>query len=163
VIWYFIEPLVPLTGPEYLGSDTLKMNERLIEDPYQGNAPLAMEIELTIFGLSPRAFTIKQSSTQNVYHTHISIYIHNLAIIEGMSCEDCAPGYQRVASARFLLGECRATPRCDCNGHSNDCDQFGRCLNCQHNTQGEPYSNAVDISAFRAFPKQQCLSATMHE
>ncbi|CAH1774180.1 unnamed protein product, partial [Owenia fusiformis] len=51
----------------------------------------------------------------------------------GLSCEECAKGFRRVQTGRFL-GECVA---CNCNGHSNDCDEAtGVCKDCQHNTEG---------------------------
>ncbi|XP_075744877.1 terribly reduced optic lobes isoform X18 [Rhipicephalus microplus] len=55
----------------------------------------------------------------------------------GNSCENCAPGYIRRRSGPYL-GECvQGVLPCNCNGHSNSCDQqTGRCLNCQHNTDG---------------------------
>ncbi|CAD5212708.1 unnamed protein product [Bursaphelenchus okinawaensis] len=52
----------------------------------------------------------------------------------GPSCEDCAPGYSRVQGGPYL-GLCQ---KCDCNGHASQCDsQYGTCLNCQHNTEGD--------------------------
>ncbi|XP_065291468.1 basement membrane-specific heparan sulfate proteoglycan core protein isoform X23 [Dermacentor albipictus] len=55
----------------------------------------------------------------------------------GNSCENCGPGYIRRRSGPYL-GECvQGVLPCNCNGHSNSCDQqTGRCLNCQHNTDG---------------------------
>ncbi|XP_034337833.2 basement membrane-specific heparan sulfate proteoglycan core protein isoform X5 [Magallana gigas] len=51
----------------------------------------------------------------------------------GLSCQDCAPGYTRVQSGRYL-GICT---RCNCNGHSADCDPLtGACRFCDHNTEG---------------------------
>lgn len=63
----------------------------------------------------------------------------------GSSCEECDDGY-RMENGRCIRGGGPVPPptpippppsRCDCNRHSTQCDQFGRCLNCQHNTQGE--------------------------
>lgn len=52
----------------------------------------------------------------------------------GPSCEDCAPGYARVQGGPYL-GLCQ---KCECNGHASQCDaQYGTCLNCQHNTEGD--------------------------
>ncbi|XP_075540322.1 terribly reduced optic lobes isoform X26 [Dermacentor variabilis] len=55
----------------------------------------------------------------------------------GNSCENCGPGYIRRRSGPYL-GECvQGVLPCNCNAHSNSCDQqTGRCLNCQHNTDG---------------------------
>ncbi|XP_040361205.1 basement membrane-specific heparan sulfate proteoglycan core protein isoform X4 [Ixodes scapularis] len=55
----------------------------------------------------------------------------------GNSCENCAPGYIRRRTGSYL-GECtQGVLPCNCNGHSTSCDQqYGRCLNCQHNTDG---------------------------
>ncbi|XP_078729473.1 basement membrane-specific heparan sulfate proteoglycan core protein isoform X6 [Lampetra fluviatilis] len=51
----------------------------------------------------------------------------------GTSCQDCAFGFTR-SEVGLYLGMC---VRCDCQGHSNDCDaQSGLCLSCQHNTDG---------------------------
>ncbi|RUS87348.1 hypothetical protein EGW08_004890, partial [Elysia chlorotica] len=53
----------------------------------------------------------------------------------GLSCQQCAPGYLRVPDSNTALGRCE---RCNCNGHASSCDpQTGRCLDCQHNTEGE--------------------------
>uniref|UniRef100_A0A7E4VZA7 Basement membrane proteoglycan n=1 Tax=Panagrellus redivivus TaxID=6233 RepID=A0A7E4VZA7_PANRE len=52
----------------------------------------------------------------------------------GTSCEDCAPGYRRTGGGLYL-GLCE---RCECNGHATSCDtEYGHCLNCQHNTEGD--------------------------
>ncbi|KAK3104524.1 hypothetical protein FSP39_004009 [Pinctada imbricata] len=51
----------------------------------------------------------------------------------GLSCQDCAPGYRRVQQGSYL-GICT---RCNCNGHSSDCDPVtSECRFCQHNTEG---------------------------
>lgn len=53
---------------------------------------------------------------------------------QGLSCEECAPGYYRVSSGPHG-GYC--VP-CQCNGHSNTCDvNTGRCFNCKHSTTGD--------------------------
>lgn len=53
---------------------------------------------------------------------------------QGLSCEECAPGYYRSTAGPFG-GFC--VP-CQCNGHSDRCDPVsGVCLDCQHNTIGE--------------------------
>ncbi|XP_052760298.1 basement membrane-specific heparan sulfate proteoglycan core protein-like isoform X2 [Mya arenaria] len=53
----------------------------------------------------------------------------------GLSCERCADGYLRVSDGRDGLGRC---VRCNCNKHATSCDpESGRCLDCQHNTEGD--------------------------
>ncbi|XP_077565304.1 basement membrane-specific heparan sulfate proteoglycan core protein isoform X7 [Stigmatopora nigra] len=53
---------------------------------------------------------------------------------QGLSCQDCAPGYTRTGGGLYL-GHCEL---CECNGHSDSClPETGVCTNCQHNTQGE--------------------------
>uniref|UniRef100_A0A7M4EVN4 Laminin subunit alpha-1 n=1 Tax=Crocodylus porosus TaxID=8502 RepID=A0A7M4EVN4_CROPO len=50
----------------------------------------------------------------------------------GISCESCLPGYYRVDGILFG-GICQP---CECNGHANECDIYGVCFACQHNTTG---------------------------
>ncbi|XP_041129698.1 basement membrane-specific heparan sulfate proteoglycan core protein-like isoform X5 [Polyodon spathula] len=51
----------------------------------------------------------------------------------GLSCERCAADFERVSGSDFL-GFCAG---CNCNGHASTCDPVGgRCLSCQHNTEG---------------------------
>ncbi|XP_034151976.1 basement membrane-specific heparan sulfate proteoglycan core protein isoform X5 [Esox lucius] len=53
---------------------------------------------------------------------------------QGLSCQDCAPGYSRTGGGLYL-GHCEL---CECNGHSDSCHpESGICSNCLHNTQGE--------------------------
>lgn len=53
---------------------------------------------------------------------------------QGLSCQDCAPGYTRTGGGLYL-GHCEL---CDCNGHSDSCHpETGICTSCLHNTQGE--------------------------
>lgn len=53
---------------------------------------------------------------------------------QGLSCEECAPGYFRVSQGPYG-GYC--VP-CQCNGHSNTCDvDTGRCFDCDHSTTGD--------------------------
>uniref|UniRef100_A0A4W6FNJ1 Heparan sulfate proteoglycan 2 n=1 Tax=Lates calcarifer TaxID=8187 RepID=A0A4W6FNJ1_LATCA len=52
---------------------------------------------------------------------------------QGLSCQDCAPGYTRTGGGLYL-GHCEL---CECNGHSDSCHpETGVCTSCQHNTQG---------------------------
>ncbi|XP_062871277.1 basement membrane-specific heparan sulfate proteoglycan core protein isoform X2 [Trichomycterus rosablanca] len=53
---------------------------------------------------------------------------------QGLSCQDCAPGYSRTGEGLYL-GHCEL---CECNGHSDSCHpETGICTSCQHNTAGE--------------------------
>lgn len=53
---------------------------------------------------------------------------------QGLSCEDCAPGFSR-SNAGLYLGLCEP---CNCNGHSDECDpESGMCHNCRDNTEGD--------------------------
>ncbi|XP_017881365.1 laminin subunit alpha [Ceratina calcarata] len=53
---------------------------------------------------------------------------------QGLSCEECAPGYYRVESGPHG-GYC---VRCECNGHSDICDvDTGICLDCRNGTRGD--------------------------
>lgn len=53
---------------------------------------------------------------------------------QGLSCEDCAPGYKR-SDGGLYLGLCEP---CSCNGHSNECEpETGKCINCRDNTYGD--------------------------
>ncbi|XP_014002300.2 basement membrane-specific heparan sulfate proteoglycan core protein isoform X16 [Salmo salar] len=52
---------------------------------------------------------------------------------QGLSCQDCAPGYTRTGGGLYL-GHCEL---CECNGHSDSCHpETGICTSCLHNTQG---------------------------
>lgn len=54
---------------------------------------------------------------------------------QGLSCEDCAPGYTRSEHEGLYLGLCEP---CNCNGHSDECDpETGVCHNCRDNTEGD--------------------------
>ncbi|XP_071954463.1 laminin subunit alpha-like [Antedon mediterranea] len=49
---------------------------------------------------------------------------------EGLSCQDCSEGYYKLSSG--------ACVPCQCNNHAISCDPFdGRCLSCDHNTEGD--------------------------
>ncbi|KAI4896717.1 hypothetical protein NFI96_032885, partial [Prochilodus magdalenae] len=53
---------------------------------------------------------------------------------QGLSCQDCAPGYTRTGGGLYL-GHCEL---CECNGHSDSCHpETGVCTTCLHNTMGE--------------------------
>ncbi|VEN34345.1 unnamed protein product, partial [Callosobruchus maculatus] len=52
---------------------------------------------------------------------------------QGLSCEECAPGYYRVPGPHG--GYCIP---CECHGHATECDvNTGICMNCMHNTKGD--------------------------
>ncbi|NXD29929.1 PGBM protein, partial [Spelaeornis formosus] len=53
---------------------------------------------------------------------------------QGLSCQDCAPGYTRTGGGLYL-GHCEL---CECNGHSESCHpESGACSGCLHNTAGD--------------------------
>uniref|UniRef100_A0A7M4G0T5 Basement membrane-specific heparan sulfate proteoglycan core protein n=1 Tax=Crocodylus porosus TaxID=8502 RepID=A0A7M4G0T5_CROPO len=53
---------------------------------------------------------------------------------QGLSCQDCAPGYTRTGAGLYL-GHCEL---CECNGHSDSCHpETGACSSCLHSTAGE--------------------------
>uniref|UniRef100_A0A0R3RRX5 Basement membrane proteoglycan n=1 Tax=Elaeophora elaphi TaxID=1147741 RepID=A0A0R3RRX5_9BILA len=58
---------------------------------------------------------------------------------EGDQCERCKPGFTGDAR-RGTPHDCQPAatrPACMCNNHSpRGCDSFGRCLLCEHNTEG---------------------------
>ncbi|CAJ0931798.1 unnamed protein product, partial [Mesorhabditis belari] len=58
---------------------------------------------------------------------------------EGDQCERCKPGFVGDAR-RGTPHDCQPAPTkppCQCNNHSpRGCDSFGRCLLCEHNTEG---------------------------
>lgn len=76
---------------------------------------------------------------------------------QGLSCEDCAPGYTRSGSGLYL-GLCEV---CNCNGHSEECDpETGVCQNCRDNTVGdhcEECSSDFTGNATRGTP-DDCIS-----
>lgn len=60
---------------------------------------------------------------------------------QGLSCEDCAPGYTRGQGGLYL-GLCEP---CNCHGHSDECDpETGTCENCRDNTFGEQCEECLD-------------------
>ncbi|VDK56966.1 unnamed protein product [Anisakis simplex] len=58
---------------------------------------------------------------------------------EGDQCERCKPGFSGDAR-RGTPHDCQPAatrPPCNCNNHSpRGCDSFGRCLMCEHSTEG---------------------------
>ncbi|KAF8358536.1 epi-1, partial [Pristionchus pacificus] len=59
----------------------------------------------------------------------------------GLSCQECADGYYRVKSGKYL-GSC--VP-CNCHGHSGTCDKVtGLCKECQHSTEGEHCETCIE-------------------
>ncbi|KAH9488652.1 Basement membrane-specific heparan sulfate proteoglycan core protein, partial [Bulinus truncatus] len=59
----------------------------------------------------------------------------------GYSCEECAPGFHRVADGEYG----RRCVACRCNQHSNECDPLtGICRNCRDNTAGPSCNLCAD-------------------
>lgn len=53
---------------------------------------------------------------------------------QGLSCEDCAPGFYRDPNGPYG-GYCIP---CDCHGHADTCDcNTGICQDCRHHTTGD--------------------------
>ena len=60
---------------------------------------------------------------------------------DGLSCQDCAPGYYRDPDGPHG-GYCIP---CDCNGHAQTCDcNTGVCHECQHYTTGEHCDECIE-------------------
>ncbi|XP_028968222.1 laminin subunit alpha [Galendromus occidentalis] len=54
----------------------------------------------------------------------------------GLSCEHCAKGFYRQGSA---------CTKCECNEHAQECDLLtGKCINCEHNTEGDHCEKCID-------------------
>ncbi|XP_065337904.1 laminin subunit alpha [Cloeon dipterum] len=74
---------------------------------------------------------------QAITHEHSALDVEECACppnYQGLSCEDCAPGYFRAQTGPYG-GFC--TP-CQCNGHADTCDPItGVCINCKHHTTGD--------------------------
>ncbi|CAG9860176.1 unnamed protein product [Phyllotreta striolata] len=82
------------------------LDEAIEVDGYASNSPLAQSVE----------------------------HCHCPPNYQGLSCEDCSPGYYRIPSGPYG-GVC--VP-CDCHGHADECDvNTGKCINCVHNTRGD--------------------------
>jgi laminin alpha 3/5 len=59
---------------------------------------------------------------------------------EGLSCENCAPGYYRDPNGPYG-GYCIP---CDCNGHAATCNcDTGVCDDCQHHTTGGKFNKNI--------------------
>ena len=76
--------------------------------------------------------------------------------------KSCAPGFTKSQQG-FYLGYCEEDSLCNCNGHSIECDESGRCLvrllldsienlknlktqyfqNCQDNTMGNSCETCI--------------------
>ncbi|KRZ68952.1 Basement membrane proteoglycan [Trichinella papuae] len=84
-----------------------------------------------------RAWEVEQCSCPREYlGTSCENCRHNT---EGDHCERCQKGFEGDAT-RGTPNDCftRATPPpCECHNHSpRGCDPYGRCLRCEHNTEG---------------------------
>uniref|UniRef100_A0A914BVB7 Basement membrane proteoglycan n=1 Tax=Acrobeloides nanus TaxID=290746 RepID=A0A914BVB7_9BILA len=114
--------------PGYIGTsceDCAPGYERSGQGPYLGTCVLRRRCECN--GHS--------SSCDNEYG-----YCHNCQHnTEGDQCERCKPGYEGDAR-RGTPQDCQPVatrPPCECNNHSpRGCDSFGRCLLCEHSTEG---------------------------
>ncbi|XP_057663543.1 laminin subunit alpha [Diorhabda carinulata] len=82
------------------------LDEAYLSDDYYENSPVALSVE----------------------------QCHCPPNYQGLSCEECAPGYYRILSGPHG-GYCAP---CECHGHAEECDvNTGICLNCMHNTKGD--------------------------
>ncbi|XP_042264742.1 basement membrane-specific heparan sulfate proteoglycan core protein isoform X1 [Thunnus maccoyii] len=81
---------------------------------------ISMEVAVPNYSGLPQALEVEQCRCPPGY--------------QGLSCQDCAPGYTRTGGGLYL-GHCEL---CECNGHSDSCHpETGICTSCLHNTQGE--------------------------
>ncbi|XP_036844476.1 basement membrane-specific heparan sulfate proteoglycan core protein isoform X1 [Oncorhynchus mykiss] len=81
---------------------------------------VSMEVAVPNYSGLAQALEVEQCSCPTAY--------------QGLSCQDCAPGYTRTGGGLYL-GHCEL---CECNGHSDSChSETGICTSCLHNTQGE--------------------------
>lgn len=93
-------------------------------------------LETSIFNIQ-----LESAIVSNVSDAQRSAYIEQCSCPDGYlgsSCEQCAPNYIRHSSGQYL-GRCLPAPRlCNCNGHSEECDQYsGHCVNCRDHTEGK--------------------------
>uniref|UniRef100_A0A8C8S4Q0 Heparan sulfate proteoglycan 2 n=1 Tax=Pelusios castaneus TaxID=367368 RepID=A0A8C8S4Q0_9SAUR len=83
-------------------------------------AGVSMETAVPTYSSLPRALEVEECRCPPGY--------------QGLSCQDCAPGYTRTGGGLYL-GHCEL---CECNGHSDSCQpESGTCSNCLHNAAGE--------------------------
>ncbi|XP_012267208.2 laminin subunit alpha [Athalia rosae] len=89
---------------------------------------VAVLLSNVILDIATDTYTPNSIKASSVEHCHCP------PNYQGLSCEECAPGYYRVSSGPHG-GYC--VP-CQCNGHSNTCDvNTGICFNCKHDTSGD--------------------------
>ncbi|KAK3796923.1 hypothetical protein RRG08_032228 [Elysia crispata] len=118
---------------------------------YETNAPISREQFMMIL-LNLESLVIRASYFTRMEEIRLSKVTLQVATEEGQgqlaesvemcdcpsnymgdSCEVCAPGNYRPLTSTYL----DICIKCNCNGHSNDCDiNTGECYNCQDNTTG---------------------------
>ncbi|XP_062822809.1 basement membrane-specific heparan sulfate proteoglycan core protein isoform X3 [Anolis carolinensis] len=85
-----------------------------------GIAGVSMETAVPNYTSLPRALEVEECRCPPGY--------------QGLSCQDCAPGYTRTGGGLYL-GHCAL---CECNGHSDSCHpETGACSSCLHHSDGE--------------------------
>lgn len=124
-----VPPLFEDTPREDIMIVLQNVQDILIKASYDANL---LETSIT-------SIELESAQISNISDPERSAYIEQCSCPEGYmgsSCEQCSPGY--ILHPAGHMGRCDlAPPTCQCNGHSEECDQFsGQCLNCRDHTEG---------------------------